>query len=96
MIGQGIDILSLQPLGHILHFFPRDTVYDPTVPRVVIPDEIIDLFFRIIPFQNGVVNIRPVKPTDKGFTLRQFEPIYNILACRLVGSGGKGNSGDFL
>ena len=65
MVGQGIDIFSLQPLRHILHLLARYTVDNTTVFQVVVFDKVVHLLFRIVPFQNGVVYIWTVKPANK-------------------------------
>ena len=63
---------------------------------MILDDEIMHLFFRIISFHDRVVNVWSVKPIDKGTTLLQTQTLHNILSRGLISSGGQGNSGNLF
>ena len=63
---------------------------------MVIHNEVIHLFLRIISFQYGIVDVWTVKASDKDFPTFQLQPFNNILPCRPVGRGCQGDSGHAL
>ncbi|EKY03405.1 hypothetical protein HMPREF9120_02718 [Neisseria sp. oral taxon 020 str. F0370] len=94
VVGGGGDAVFVEEGGGVVDFFAAQAVDDAALPGRLLFDELQELFFAAVFFDDLVVDVRAVETGDEFAGVFEFEIVFDVGAGFGVGGGGEGDTGN--
>ena len=84
VIGQRRDALAFEPMGGLVDFFARQTIDNAGVAGVFFAQKAQQLLARVLFFDNGITNVRPIETGNEDPRIFELEALDHFLARQFI------------